>query len=68
MEGRSVIRFVFMIDDEGGGYRAQSQELSLANAKQVMMLCGDEFKPLSVHFRHARIADEAAYHKPVPSL
>ncbi|MDX1799828.1 MAG: AraC family transcriptional regulator [Marinobacter sp.] len=62
LAGRPVIRFVFMIDEEGGGYRAQSQELSLANAKQVMrLLCGDDFRPLSVHFRHARLADEAAY-------
>ncbi len=64
VNGNLVIRFVFMIDEEGGGYRAQSQELSLANAKQVMrLLCGDEFRPLSVHFRHARLADEAAYHE-----
>lgn len=62
VNGRLVIKFVFMIDDEGGGYRAQSQELSLANAMQVMrLLCGDDFRPLSVHFRHARIADETAY-------
>lgn len=62
VDGKPVIRFVFMIDEEGGGYRAQSQELSLANAKQVMrLLCGDGFRPVSVHFRHARMADEAAY-------
>jgi len=64
MNDESVIRFVFTIDGEGGGYRAQSHELSLANAMQVMtLLCGDGFAPLAVHFIHARLADESVYRK-----
>lgn len=64
VDGQPAIRFVFTIDDEGGGYRAQSHELSLANAMQVMkLLCGDDFSPLSVHFIHARLADEGAYRR-----
>lgn len=62
VDDQPVIRFVFTIDGEGGGYRAQSHELSLANAMQVMnLLCGDGFAPLSVHFMHARLADESTY-------
>ena len=63
VQGHPAIQFVFLIDDEGAGYRIQSYELSLANAMQVMkLLCGDDFYPLSVHFRHQRNADEAEYH------
>ncbi|MZR62817.1 AraC family transcriptional regulator ligand-binding domain-containing protein [Alcanivorax sp. DP30] len=63
-KGQSVIQFVFLIDDEGAGYRIQSHELSLANAMQVMkLLCGDDFQPLSVHFKHKRSADMATYNQ-----
>ncbi|SFM33266.1 AraC family transcriptional regulator [Marinobacter zhejiangensis] len=61
-DGRPAIQFVFMIDDEGEEYRPQAHELSLANAMQVMkLLCGDGFRPLSVYFKHAAMADEACY-------
>lgn len=62
LRGRPVIQSVFVIDDEGAGYRIQAHELSLANAMQVMkLLCGEDFRPLSVHFRHRRTAPETAY-------
>ncbi|MDX1802815.1 MAG: AraC family transcriptional regulator [Alcanivorax sp.] len=60
--GQAVMQFVFLIDEEGAGYRIQSHELSLANAMQVMkLLCGEDFRPLSVHFRHKRSAETAVY-------
>ncbi len=61
--GRPSIRFEFRIDDvSAGGYHPQAYELSLANSMQVMkLLCGDNFRPYSVHFMHARGADEQVY-------
>lgn len=62
LDEQPVIRFVYTIDPEGGDYRAQAYELSLANAMQVMkLLCGETFTPLSVHFQHRRQASLAAY-------
>lgn len=62
LKGQAVIQFIFQIDGEGGGYRVQSHELSLANAMQVLkLLCGDDFQPLSAHFKHKRTAGMAAY-------
>ena len=57
------IRFEFVIDDaSAGGYHPQAYELSLSNSMQVMkLLCGDDFRPYSVHFMHARGADESVY-------
>lgn len=60
---RPSIRFEFHIDDaSAGGYHHQAYELSLANSMQVMkLLCGDDFRPYSVHFMHARGANERVY-------
>lgn len=56
-------RFEFVIDNTGSvGYFSQSYELSLSNSIQAMkLLCGHNFKPISIHFKHAQIADEKAY-------
>ncbi|MDO6825007.1 AraC family transcriptional regulator [Marinobacter sp. 1_MG-2023] len=57
------IDFEFRIDHENtGGYHQQSYELSLSNSMQVMkLLCGDRFKPFSVHFIHAQVAETSIY-------
>ncbi|MCC4308722.1 AraC family transcriptional regulator [Alcanivorax marinus] len=60
--GRSMVRLMFRIDDEGAGYHVQAHELTLANAMQVLkLLCGGDFQPLSVHFRHPAAAGGEAY-------
>ncbi|MEQ9546929.1 MAG: AraC family transcriptional regulator [Marinobacter sp.] len=62
LESHPVVRFEFWIDEEGVGYRSHAHELSLANAVQVMkLLCGEDFQPLSMHFRHRCTADYTTY-------
>lgn len=64
VDGIPMIQLRFMIDGEGGPYRPQAHELSLANSVQVMkLLCGTDFLALSVHFMHPRLADDACYRK-----
>ncbi|WP_417514728.1 AraC family transcriptional regulator [Marinobacter sp.] len=59
------IKFEFKIDHENTGeYHQQSYELSLSNSMQVMkLLCGNRFKPCSVHFLHAQAAETSIYQK-----
>ncbi|WP_309044444.1 AraC family transcriptional regulator [Marinobacter sediminicola] len=61
--GSENIKFEFNIDDENaGGYHRQSYELSLSNSMQVMkLLCGNLFKPSSVHFLHGQAAETHIY-------
>lgn len=56
-------RFEFKINtSNNGGYSAQAFELSLANTMQVMkLLCGDDFQPNAVYFRHAQMAPTTTY-------
>lgn len=56
-------RFEFIIDQtDADGYSSQSYELSLSNSIQAMkLLCGHNFKPISIHFKHAQIANKKAY-------
>ena len=61
-EGASVAQLHYRVDDEGAGYRVQAYELAMSNAMQVLkLLCGDAVAPLSVHFMHGPVANEAAY-------
>ncbi len=62
-KGNDRINFEFVIDDEKeGGYRGQIYELSLSNSIQVLsLLCGDSFRPTSVHFKHPQLASSDIY-------
>lgn len=61
-EGQPVMQFRYHVDVREQGYRVQPHELGMANAMQVLkLLCGEHFRPLSVHFRHPRHADEDVY-------
>lgn len=56
------VRLNFTIDDDTPLYQLQAYELSLANMRQVMtLLCGNDFRPYSVHFMHRRASDEKVY-------
>ena len=62
VKGQPVAQFGYHIDEDEVGYWVQSFELGMANAMQVMkLLCGEDFLPLSVHFKHPRNADLATY-------
>jgi len=62
LDGHPAIQFFYHIEEEDLGYWVQPHELGMANAMQVIkLLCGDDFQPLSVHFRHPRNADESTY-------
>lgn len=60
--GQPALKFLYCAEDTSVGYRVQAYELGLANAMQVMkLLCGEAFRPYSVHFAHGRLGAEAAY-------
>lgn len=62
LKSNRVVRLEFWIDEDGVRYRSHAHELSLANSMEVLkLLCGDDFQPLSVHFRHRRSADNTTY-------
>lgn len=63
MSGKQrTVRLNFTIEDGNGPYQLQAYELSLANMRQVMtLLCGEDFRPLSVHFMHDRASDKTIY-------
>ena len=68
-EGRPGVRLLYQIDDEGAGYSIQAHELTLANTMQVLkLLCGGDFRPLSVHFQHSRVANQNIYRAMFPCL
>ncbi|MGY0613762.1 AraC family transcriptional regulator [Vibrio sp. FJH11] len=59
-----TIRLEYSVEGRGIDYSVQCYELGLANAMQVMkLLCGNDFKPISAHFMHPQLGDEAAYQK-----
>jgi AraC-like DNA-binding protein len=59
-----TIKLEYNVQGRGIDYSVQCYELGLANAMQVMkLLCGNDFKPISVHFMHTRLGKEASYHK-----
>lgn len=60
---KQASRFEFIIDHAGSdSYFKQSYELSLSNSIQVInLLCGNAFRPISVHFMHPQIAETQIY-------
>ncbi|MCA0936568.1 AraC family transcriptional regulator [Vibrio alginolyticus] len=57
-----TIRLEYWVQGREIDYSVQCYELGLANAMQVIkLLCGNEFKPISAHFMHAKLGEEAAY-------
>jgi AraC-like DNA-binding protein len=57
-----TIKLEYCVQGRGIDYSVQCYELGLANAMQVIkLLCGNDFKPISAHFMHARLGDEASY-------
>ncbi|MEX3071269.1 AraC family transcriptional regulator [Vibrio alginolyticus] len=57
-----TVRLEYNVQGNGIDYSVQCFELGLANAMQVIkLLCGNEFKPISAHFMHAKLGEEAAY-------
>ncbi len=57
-----TVRLEYNVQGNGIDYSVQCFELGLANAMQVIkLLCGSEFKPISAHFMHSRLGEEAAY-------
>ncbi len=66
-QGRPGVRLLYQIDDEGAGYSIQAHELTLANTMQVLkLLCGEDFRPLSVHLQHSRVANQNIYRAMFP--
>ncbi len=57
-----AMKLEYTVEGRGIDYSVQCYELGLANAMQVIkLLCGHDFKPLSVHFMHAQVGDETSY-------
>ncbi|WP_319535019.1 AraC family transcriptional regulator [uncultured Vibrio sp.] len=57
-----TIKLEYSVQGRGIDYSVQCYELGLANAMQVIkLLCGNDFKPISAHFMHSRLGDEASY-------
>lgn len=57
-----TIKLEYWVKGRGVDYSVQCYELGLANAMQVIkLLCGNEFKPISAHFMHARLGEESSY-------
>lgn len=58
------IKLDYRVQGHGIDYSVQGYELGLANAMQVVKLLGGKaFTPISAHFMHPRLGEEAAYQK-----